>query len=248
MSRIQFLNVSFDNLSMDEAVVCADALICENRSAFIATPNIDHMVLLENNPALRDAYAAVNLILTDGMPIIWFSKLFGTPIKEKISGSDFFPRLCKLAAEKHYKMFFLGAAEGVAELAAEKLKTRFAGLEIVGCYAPPAGFENCSEEMAKIDALLNNTKPHILIVALGCPKQEILIQKNRTRWNIPLSIGVGATLDFAAGKMKRAPRWMSNHGLEWAYRMGQEPKRMFKRYVLRDWRFLKLLWKYTKKK
>lgn len=100
--------------------------------------------------------------------------------------------------------------------------------------------------MEKIDRLVNFAKPDILVVALGCPKQEILIKANRFRWNVPLSLGVGAGLDFAAGKIKRAPRWMSNNGLEWLYRMCQEPRRMVKRYILRDWRFLMLLWKYKK--
>ena len=98
--------------------------------------------------------------------------------------------------------------------------------------------------MENIDQRLKDARPDILAVALGCPKQEIFIVKNKDRWKIPLSIGVGASLDFLAGKQKRAPRWMSNHGLEWLFRLKQEPIRMFKRYFLRDWRFLKLLWKY----
>ena len=108
--------------------------------------------------------------------------------------------------------------------------------------------ENSPTEIVKIDQLLATTKPDILAVALGCPKQEILINENKDRWDIPLCLGIGASLDFAAGTMKRAPKWMSNHGLEWFYRMCQEPRRMFKRYIFRDWKFLQLLWKYRKNK
>lgn len=246
MEKVHFLNVSIDNLTMDEAVRVADHLIRKKSASFIVTPNVDHLVLLETYPELKDAYDNANLVFADGMPIIWFSRLFGTPIKEKISGSDFLLKLCELAAENGYKMFFLGADAGVAELAARNLMALYKGLCVVGCYAPPFGFEKNPRELEKIDKIVDSSKPDILVVALGCPKQEILINANRFRWNIPLSLGVGAALDFAAGKIKRAPRWMSNSGLEWLYRMSQEPRRMFKRYILRDWKFLKLLWKYKK--
>lgn len=231
---------------MDEAVRAADHLIRGKSASFIVTPNVDHLVLLETYPELKDAYDNANLVFADGMPIIWFSRLFGTPIKEKISGSDFLLKLCELAAGNGYKMFFLGADAGVAELAARNLMAHYKGLCVVECYAPPFGFEKNPSELEKIDKIIDSTKPDILVVALGCPKQEILINTNRSRWNIPLSLGVGAALDFAAGKIKRAPRWMSNSGLEWLYRMSQEPRRMFKRYILRDWKFFKLLWKYKK--
>lgn len=232
---------------MAEAVQSADALIRKRKNSFIVTPNVDHFVLLEQNAELREAYRNADLVLADGMPIIWFSRLFGKSIKEKISGSDFLPELCKLAAENGYKMFFLGAAPGVAELAAEKFRKKFPGLQVV-CYSPEEKFEKSSEEMAKIDSLIMRAKPDILIVALGCPKQELLIYRNKNRWNIPLCLGIGAGLDFAAGKVKRAPRWMSNNGLEWLYRMWLEPRRMFKRYVLRDWKFLKVLWTHRKER
>lgn len=248
MGKVRFLNVSVDNLTMDEAVVAADTLIKKGGAAFIATPNVDHLVLLEQHDELKAAYENADLVFTDGMPIVWFSKLLGRPIKEKISGSDFLPRLCDLSARNGYKMFFLGAAPGVAELAAQKLAERYQGLQVVDCYSPSLDFEKNPEEMKLIDDRIAAAKPDILVVALGCPKQEILISVNKTRWNVPLSLGVGASLDFAAGKIKRAPRWMSNHGLEWLYRMCQEPGRMFKRYVLRDWKFLKLLWKYRNAK
>lgn len=248
MERVNFLNVKIDNCSMDEALGYACTLVEKKQNAIVVTPNIDHLVLLETNESLRNAYNQADLILADGMPIIWFSKLFGTPIKEKISGSDFLPKLCAVAARKQYKMFFLGAAEGVAEQAAEKLTSRYPGLQVVGCYSPSVGFEKKEDEMNKIDVLLKESQPDILVVALGCPKQEILICENRNRWNVPLSLGVGASLDFAAGRVKRAPKWMSRMGLEWFYRILQEPRRMFYRYFIRDSRFVLLLWKYRKRK
>ena len=248
LTKVQFLNVKIDNLTAEEALIAADNLVQQRKNAFIVTPNVDHLVLLEQNEKLRNAYSNADLTLADGMPIIWFSKFFSHPIKEKISGSDFLPKLCELASKKGYKMFFLGANEGVAEKAAQNLVKTFPSLQIAGHYSPPIGFENSPTEIVKIDQLLATTKPDILAVALGCPKQEILINENKDRWDIPLCLGIGASLDFAAGTMKRAPKWMSNHGLEWFYRMCQEPRRMFKRYIFRDWKFLQLLWKYRKNK
>ena len=246
MSRIKFMNIEIDNLTMTETLSAIEDLIQQKKNAYVVTPNVDHIVKIESNEQLKAAYSEASLILTDGKPLMWASKLYRTPIKEKISGSDLFPKLCKLAAERHYTMFFLGAREGVALKAAENLKRKYPGLDVVGCYSPPMGFEKNPEELDKIEGLLKDAKPHILIVALGCPKQELFIHRFRDKLNVPISFCLGATLDFEAGNIKRAPRWMANAGLEWLFRIYQEPKRMFKRYVLEDWRFVKLFVKYRK--
>lgn len=243
-AKIRFMNIEIDNLSMGEAVDAIDALIERNSPSFVVTPNADHLVLLEKNVELQQAYAHADLCLADGMPVIWAAKLYRTPIKEKVSGADLFPQLCEKAAQKKYKMFFLGAKDGVAEIAAQKLRSQYPDLQIVGTYAPPMHFEEDSEEMQKVTRMILDAKPHILVVALGCPKQEILMDKYRDVFRVPVSIGVGGTLNFVAGTVKRAPKWMSNHGLEWLYRMRQEPRRLFKRYVLRDWHFFRLFLKY----
>jgi N-acetylglucosaminyldiphosphoundecaprenol N-acetyl-beta-D-mannosaminyltransferase len=244
MCRIKFMNTEIDNLTMTETLLAIDELIQKNKNAYVVTPNVDHIVKLEKNEDLKNAYSEADLVLTDGKPLVWASRLYRNPIKEKISGSDLFPELCKLAAEKHYSMFFLGAKEGVAARAAENLKIQYPGLDVVGCYAPPWGFENDSAELDRIEKMIKDANPHILILALGCPKQEIFAHQFRNRFNVPVSLCLGATLDFSAGNVKRAPRWMANVGLEWLYRLCQEPKRMFKRYVLEDWKFAGLLFKY----
>ena len=244
MCRIKFMNTEIDNLTMAETLSAIEDLIQQKKNAYIVTPNVDHIVKLESNELLKASYSEADLILTDGKPLVWASKIYRKPIKEKISGSDLFPELCKLAAEKHYSMFFLGAKEGVAARAAENLKIKYPGLEVVGCYAPPWGFEKDSTELDKIEKMIKDAKPHILILALGCPKQEIFAHQFRNRFNVPVSLCLGATLDFSAGRVKRAPRWMANVGLEWLFRLCQEPKRMFKRYVLEDWKFAGLFVKY----
>jgi len=244
MERMKFMNTQVDNLTMTEALGAIDELIRQNKNAFVVTPNVDHIVQLEAGGELCRVYHNADLILTDGKPLIWIAKWYGTPIKEKISGSDLFPRLCEMAAAKGYRMYFLGAAEGVAAKAAEKLMLRYPGLQVVGTYSPPFGFEKDTKELEKIIGQIKAVHPHILIVGLGCPKQELFILNNKDKLGVPISLGLGASLDFEAGNVKRAPKWMSEHGLEWFYRFLQEPKRMFKRYFVDDVKVIGLALKY----
>ncbi len=168
----------------------------------------------------------------------------GNPIKEKISGSDFFPKLCERAAEKGYSLFLLGAAEGVAAKAAKNLKEKYEGLNIVGTYSPSYGFEKKDDEIKMIIEMINETKPDILAVGLGAPKQEKFLYKYKNELNVPISLAIGASIDFEAGNINRAPRWMQNCGLEWFYRLCKEPKRMFKRYIVDDLKILSICRKY----
>lgn len=247
MSRMKFMNTEIDNLNMHETLMAIDRIIKEDRSAYVVTPNVDHIVQLESDKELQDVYRNASLILTDGKPLVWISKWYGTPIKEKISGSDLFPKICKLAARKGYKMFFLGAAEGVADEAAKNLKKRYKNLEVVGTYSPPYGFEHDSNELKKIHDMITDAKPHILIVGLGCPKQEKFMYHHCRELNVPISFGLGASFDFEAGRIKRAPKWMADHGLEWLFRITQDPKRLIKRYLIDDRKIISLAIKYRKK-
>ena len=141
MPRIKFMNIEIDNLTMKETLKAINKLIRENQNAYVVTPNVDHLVQLDKDKELQDAYANASLILADGKPLLWIARWYHTPIKEKISGSDLFPLLCKMAAYKGYKMFFLGAAEGVAVKAAENLSKKYKGLQVAGTYSPPFGFD-----------------------------------------------------------------------------------------------------------
>ena len=246
MSKMKFMSIELDNLTMKECITAMDDLIQKNRNSYVVTPNVDHMVQLEHDTELKECYENASLVLTDGKPLIWISQLYKQPIKEKISGSDIFPELCALAGEKGYTMFFLGAAEGVAAKAAVNLKKKYPKLQVVGTYSPEYGFEKDNEKVQKVVSIVKQAKPDILIVALGAPKQEKFIYHNRKELNVPLSLGLGASLYFEAGNVKRAPRWMSNCGLEWLYRIIQEPKRMFKRYFVDAVKIVPMIWKYRK--
>ncbi|HFT8292670.1 TPA: WecB/TagA/CpsF family glycosyltransferase [Clostridium perfringens] len=244
MGRMNFLNIEVDNLTMNEAIDRAEELIIKKKPSYVVTPNVDHIVKLEDDKEFQDVYKNADLILTDGMPLIWISKIKGKPIKEKISGSDFFPKLCERAAQKGYSIFLLGAAEGVAAKAAKNLNKKYEGLNIVGTYSPSYGFEKKDDEIKEIIEMINEIKPDILAVGLGAPKQEKFLYKYRYELNVPISLAIGASIDFEAGNINRAPKWMQNCGLEWFYRLCKEPKRMFKRYIIDDFKIIKIVRKY----
>lgn len=228
--RMRFLNTYVDNLTMNEAVREIDRLIKTNSHSYVVTPNMDHIVLLEKDQLFKEVYENAALVLTDGKPLLWIAKWKGTPIKEKVSGSDIFPRICELSATKGYRIFILGAAEGIAAKAAKNLQKKYSGLLISGTYSPPIGFEKNKTEVSKIVNMINDSDTDVLAVALGSPKGEKFIYSIREKIVASLSISIGATIDFEAGNVKRAPKLMSDMGLEWLYRITQDPKRLIKRY------------------
>jgi len=209
----------------------------------VVTPNVDHIVQLQKNADLKKVYKDAALVLADGMPLLWAAKFLGTPLKEKISGSDLFPKLCEVAARKGYKLFFCGGREGAADAAKAVLEQKNLGLNVVGTYCPPFGFENDEEENNKIIAMIKDSKPDILFVGLGAPKQEKWIHKYKEKYQVPVSIGIGVSFEFIAGMVKRAPVWMQKAGLEWFWRLMMEPGRLWKRYLIDDMQFFGLVFK-----
>ena len=199
---------------------------------------------IEEDPYLKKIVDTADMVLVDGKPLIWISKLHKREVKAKISGSDLVPLLCKTAADKGYTMFIIGGKDGIAEQAKLRLEKQLPGIKIVGTYAPPMGFEKDETELDKINRMISEVHPDLLIACFGCPKQEKWIYENIEKYDAKVSICAGATVDFLAGNVKRAPKWMSDHGLEWFYRFLQEPKRMFKRYFVDDVKILKLIKRY----
>ncbi|HEY8087531.1 MAG TPA: WecB/TagA/CpsF family glycosyltransferase, partial [Polyangiaceae bacterium] len=207
----------------------------------VFTPNVDHVVLAEEDPRMRRAYARADLSLVDGMPLLWASRLLRAPLPEKISGSDFVMPLLERAASRGWRVHLFGAGPGVAEKAREKLAELLPRLNIVGVDAPRVGTEDSAERIEEILAPIRRVNPQIVLVALGAPKQEIWIDQVRDALTPAVLLGVGASLDFVAGTIPRAPRWMSRTGLEWLYRLTREPGRLWRRYLVRDPRFLLVL-------
>lgn len=242
--RIKFLNTHIDNLTMEEAVREAKRLILEKKNSYVVTPNVDHIVKIEHDGLFRDIYEEADLVLTDGKPLIWMSRWMGTPIKEKISGSDYFPEVCRMAAMEGFSIFLLGAAEGVAKKAAVNLMKKYKNLKIAGVYSPSYAFENDAKEIAHIIEKINESKADILCIGLGTPKQEKFYHQYKEQLQVPLTLHIGATIDFEAGVVKRAPKWISYVGLEWFYRLLKEPRRLYRRYLLEDVEIFPIFLKY----
>lgn len=248
LNRMRFMNTYVDNITEAEAIEYIEKCIRERKIGHVITPNVDQIVRIEYDPYFKEICDNAELLLVDGHPLLWIARWYQTPIKQKICGSDLVPHLCNVAAKKKYKVFLLGAAEGVAAKAAVNLEKDYPGIIISGTYSPPLGFEKNVEELHKINLMLLNSRSDLLFVGMGVPKQDRFIYENMHKYQIPMSFSIGATIDFIAGEQKRAPRWMTDHGLEWLYRLFSDPKRMFKRYILDDMKIFGLAWKYRKQK
>lgn len=246
LNRQKFMNIAVDNATLNEVLEHIEYCIDNQIVGQIIPLNVDQIVRLETDKYFKEICNNCELLLIDGHPLMWIAKAYGVPFKEKICGSDLVPILCKRAVEKGYSVFFLGAAPGVAKIAAEKMKHKYSGLKVAGTYSPPFGFEKDEEEVKKINYILKNSGADILFVGMGVPKQEIFIYENMWKYNIPISLSVGATIDFIAGKQKRAPKWINRIGFEWLYRLIHDPGRLCKRYLIDDMEIFRLAWKYRK--
>ena len=235
--QVTICGVRIDNVTMEGTLDAIECLIKSRQPAYVVTPNADHMVKLQKDEEFRRIYEGASLVLADGMPILWAGLFLGTPLAEKVSGSDLVPKLCRRAAEKNFTLFFLGGREGAAARAKEVLEKKYPGLCVVGTYSPPVGFEKDAAESRKIEEMIRAAAPDVLLVGLGAPKQEKWISKNHQALAVPVSVGVGVTFEFIAGMVKRAPRWMQATGLEWSWRLLMEPKRLWKRYLVDDTAF-----------
>jgi N-acetylglucosaminyldiphosphoundecaprenol N-acetyl-beta-D-mannosaminyltransferase len=239
--RVRIGNAFIDDLALPEALEAIVALVEQGQGGSVFTPNVDHLVLLEEDARLRDAYASASLAVADGQFVIWASRLLGTRLRSKVSGSDLIGPLLKLGAEKRWRIYLLGGREGAAARAAERLRRDTPGIIIVGTDPRHVDIDRAEASHGDLIASLEEARPDLILVALGCPKQEILIHCIADAVRPAVCIGVGAGLDFLAGAVPRAPRWMSGAGLEWLYRLAREPRRLWRRYLIRDPKFFLIL-------
>lgn len=240
---LRFGHLFIDRLTFAQALDAIEGLVSGAHGGAVFTPNVDHVVLAEEDPRLRDAYQAASLSLVDGMPLVWCSGLLGQRLPEKISGSDLVRPLMQRSAQRGWRVFMLGGLPGAAEAAAQALLRDFPDLIIAGTYAPFIDLNKPRSERAEVIARIKQAQPHIVLVGLGAPKQELWIHESLAALKPAVLFGIGASIDFMAGVVPRSPRWMSRCGLEWLYRLGAEPKRMWRRYLVRGPRFLPILWR-----
>jgi N-acetylglucosaminyldiphosphoundecaprenol N-acetyl-beta-D-mannosaminyltransferase len=229
------LGVAFDRVTLGEAVTCMERMIASGRPHHVVTANVDFLAQARRDPVLQRILLHAPLVLCDGTPLVWASRWFGNPLPERVAGADVVPELVRVAAERKYRVFFLGSTEAAGAEAVARLRQQFPRL-IVSHYSPP--FRSLAEmDHAGILRRIRAARPDLLFVAFGCPKAEKWISQHHAQLDVPVAMGIGATIDFLAGKVARAPRWMQRAGVEWVYRLAQEPRRLFKRYAHDLWFF-----------
>lgn len=236
MNTVKILNVEIDNLTTQE-------LLNQLESGVVYTPNVDHLVKLQHDTSFMEVYQDADYKVCDSKILMYGARFLGQPLKEKVSGSDFFPAFYEFHRDNPaITIFLLGAMEGVAAKAQEKINQKVGREIIVGTYSPPYGFEKDEQECQKIIDMVNASGATVLAVGVGAPKQEKFIHAFREQFSgIRIFLAIGATIDFEAGNVNRAPKWMSNLGIEWLYRLTAEPQRLWKRYLLEDPQFVWLL-------
>jgi exopolysaccharide biosynthesis WecB/TagA/CpsF family protein len=227
MSNIQLLNVSINNWTMAE-------LLEKLNHGVVFTANVDHLVKLQTDREFYEAYENADYRTCDSKIIYYVSRLLGCSVREKVSGSDLFPAFYQYHKQnEEIKIFLLGAKEGVAAEAQRRINTKVGREIVIGAHSPSFGFERNEAECEQIIDLVNQSGATVLAIGVGCPKQEKFIYQYRHRFkHVKIFLAIGATIDFEAGNVHRAPKWISEMGLEWLYRLVSEPRRLWKRYLV----------------
>jgi N-acetylglucosaminyldiphosphoundecaprenol N-acetyl-beta-D-mannosaminyltransferase len=218
---ITILGVQVSNVDVPESLAIIEGLIESVPSHQLVTVNTEFLMAAQKDAEFKAIINAAALALPDGVGLLWAARFLGHPLKERVTGVDTVQRVAKLAARKGYRLFLLGAAEGVADLCAQRLSNEYPNLQIAGTYS---GSPTVEEE-DEIVALIRRARPDVLFVAYGAPQQDKWIARNLKRLGVPLAMGVGGAFDFITGVAVRAPRWMQRLGLEWLHRLYREPWR-----------------------
>lgn len=230
---VRLLGVPIDRVDPADLDDRIEAVLAGRAPQQVVTANLDFLALARRRPAFAAVLQAADLVLCDGKPLQWAARVAGTPIPARLTGTDLVLRTARLSAIRGYRIFLLGAADGVARDAARALESQFPGVAIAGVCAPPYGPFDAAED-ARIVANVRAARADALFVALGAPRQEEWIHAHLGELGVPLCAGVGAVFDFLAGRVRRAPGWMQRAGLEWAFRLTREPARLWRRYLLDD--------------
>ncbi|GAB5405615.1 MAG: WecB/TagA/CpsF family glycosyltransferase [Aureliella sp.] len=238
--RVSVWGTGFACVDMEQTLQLAERAIANRRPEYFVTANLNYLMLTERHPRLQEVNERALAVIADGQPIVRRSQRGPTPLPERVAGSDMIVELARLSAEKGYKIYFLGAAPGVAQAAADSLVQQFPGLQIAGVESPPFRQLTAAEHDTMIQRI-RDSKPDILLVAFGQPKGECWIYDNLNDLNVPLSIQLGASFDFLAGTAKRAPKIWQKIGCEWLYRACSDPRRLMPRYASNILFLLKLL-------
>jgi N-acetylglucosaminyldiphosphoundecaprenol N-acetyl-beta-D-mannosaminyltransferase len=239
--RVDVLGLKIHNLTMAETLAAVREIVERKRYCYAVTPNVDHAVKFNKSAQFRELYAKAELVVPDGVPLLWAARMLGTPLKERINGTDLFEGTCELAEQRGYAVFLLGGSPGAAASACENLSQRHPALNIAGWDCPPMGFYKSEDQNRAVQKKIQESGADILFVGLGAPQQERWMCDFGEGSGVSLALGVGVSFSFVGGLISRAPAWMQRNGLEWLWRLGKEPRRLSRRYLLEDLPFFWLL-------
>jgi len=238
--QFEVLGVKVDDINLELACDRVDGWISAREKSYICVAPVSTIIECQDNTPYREVINKSGMVTPDGMPLVWLGKAGGSKVIERTYGPDLMLTICERGQEKGWRHFLYGGTEESVEKLEKALKQKFPKIEISGKYSPP--FRELShDETQEITNTINNTNSDIVWVGLGAPKQDFWISQNRGILNAPVLAGVGAAFDFISGTKKQAPKWMQNIGLEWLFRLSCEPRRLWKRYLLGNSKFVYLL-------
>lgn len=240
LRRVNILGVGISAITMQQAVNQVTRWIDSRTCRYISVCTVHTVMECQRDESMRRAVNGAGLATPDGMPLVWLSHWWGHSPVTRVYGPDLMLALCQLSVERGYSHYFYGGAAGIPELLAENLQRRFPHLKVAGAYSPPFR-PLTSNEQAQIISQINQAAPDIIWVGLGTPKQDLWMAAQRPQLTAPLLIGVGAAFDFHTGRIPQAPRWMQQSGLEWLFRLWQEPRRLWYRYLVYNPLFIALV-------
>ena len=232
---VEMFGLHFAPVTLREAAQVLIQAGADRQKGLVVTPNVDHVVIIHRNPLVRRVYESASWVFADGMPIVWLSRiLHETGVPERVTGADLLPLVASKSAEHGLRLFFCGGAPGVAERLVARLQAVTPEINVVGTCSPPLGFESDPEESTRIVELCNRARPDILFLGLGTPKQEVWAYQHQSQLDVGPILCFGGAFDLAAGTKTRAPKWLRAAGLEWAWRLASEPRRLWRRYLVQD--------------
>ncbi|WP_336207955.1 WecB/TagA/CpsF family glycosyltransferase [Nonomuraea sp. LPB2021202275-12-8] len=233
-ARVVVGGVGLDPVTEDEVVRRVEAELAAGRGGHIVTPNVDICRAVAKDAALRELVGAAEVVVADGMPLVWAARMLGTPVPGRVTGADLIWSLSRLAARRGWPVYLLGGPPGAAAAAAGELAGRHPRLRVCGVDAPPYGFDATEQGRRLVRRQVVRARPRLVFVGLGFPRQDLLIGELRRELPGAWFVGCGAAIAFAAGTVSRAPRWMRRAGLEWLFRLACEPGRLARRYLVDD--------------
>ena len=233
-AKVPFGRIHANVITLDEAMDAMATKVKSKTVGYVVTPNVDHVCVSETSDLMAEVYENAFLSLPDGMPLIWMSKLRKRPLPEKVSGSDVIWPLLRRCAVEGFSTYFFGASKETSAIAIEKIRAELPTLKVVGASSPMYSLDEPGSELLASLEEIRSLRPDVVIVAMGNPKQEHFLLRQQLVYGPGFAIGLGASLDFIAGTVSRAPTWMSDAGVEWLYRLTKEPKRLWHRYLVQD--------------